>query len=102
MRLEAKKYLFDIKQAAHLLDRFTNGKTQDDYINDPMLRSAVERQFGIMGEAVSKLAKLDPETALRISDYRSNGLAQGATVTVSLLSEGIHLMEKTSTGPVDL
>ncbi len=35
-----------------------------------MLRSAVERQFEILGEALGKLAKLDPTLAARISDHR--------------------------------
>ena len=35
-----------------------------------MLRSATERQFGIIGEAVSKLANLDETTVSHITEYR--------------------------------
>ena len=35
-----------------------------------MLRSAVERQFEIIGEALRKLAKDDPETAGRIAEHQ--------------------------------
>jgi uncharacterized protein with HEPN domain len=70
MRLEARKYLFDMQQAAELIDRFTTGRTFEDYAADPMLRSAVERQFEILGEALGKLKKNDPELAGRISDSR--------------------------------
>jgi uncharacterized protein with HEPN domain len=70
MQLESKKYLFDIKQAAGLLADFTRGKTFADYQGDQLLKSAVERQFEIIGEALARLARLDPETASRISEYR--------------------------------
>ena len=42
----------------------------DDYANDEMARAAVERQFEIVGEALSQLAKLDASLATRISEYR--------------------------------
>jgi len=70
MRLESKKYLFDIKQAACLLADFTQGKSFADFQDDPMLRSAVERQFEIIGEALTKLAKADQETAALITEHR--------------------------------
>jgi uncharacterized protein with HEPN domain len=44
MRLEARKYLFDIKQAADLLAAFANAKHFADYQQDAMLRSAIERR----------------------------------------------------------
>ena len=49
MRLEAKKYLYDMQQAAALLAQFTAGKQFADYDSDPMLRAAVEREFEIIG-----------------------------------------------------
>ena len=70
MRLEAQKYLFDIQQAADSIARFTYEKSFADYEADDMLRAAVEREFEIVGEALSQLAQLDPAVADRISDYR--------------------------------
>ncbi|HEY3567000.1 MAG TPA: HepT-like ribonuclease domain-containing protein [Thermoanaerobaculia bacterium] len=70
MRLEARKYLFDMRQAAELIARFIDRRTLADYAADPMLRSAVERQFEILGEALGKLKKSDPEIAGKIADYR--------------------------------
>ena len=70
MQLEARKLIFDIQSAVDLLKEFTTNKTLDDYLADPMLRSAVERQFQIIGEAVNKLAKEDEELAANISEYK--------------------------------
>jgi uncharacterized protein with HEPN domain len=65
MRLEARKYLSDIQSAAERVARFAEGK----YLADEMLRSAVERQLGIVGEALSRLAKDSPEVAASIPDH---------------------------------
>lgn len=69
MRLEARKYLYDMQRAADLLTAFTTGKTFADYERDAMLRAAVERQFEIIGEAMTQLAKVDETVAGRISHY---------------------------------
>jgi uncharacterized protein with HEPN domain len=45
MRREAKGYLYDIAQAAELIAQFTARKTFQDYLDDPMLRAAVERKL---------------------------------------------------------
>ena len=70
MRLQAKKYLYDIRQAADLLTTFTAGKAFADYETDAMLRAAVERQFEITGEALAQLARLDEQQASLISEHR--------------------------------
>jgi uncharacterized protein with HEPN domain len=70
MRLEAKKYLYDIQQAAGLIAQFTADKEFTDYQREPMLRFAVERAFAIIGEALSRLAKLDAPLVERINEYR--------------------------------
>jgi uncharacterized protein with HEPN domain len=68
--LEIRKYLFDILQACNLLKQFTAGKSFDDYTADPMLRSAVERQFEIIGEALNHALQLDPSLEAQISSTR--------------------------------
>jgi uncharacterized protein with HEPN domain len=70
MQRESKKYLYDIAQAAELIARFTTGKTFADYLNDPMLRAAVERKFEVIGEALVQLAKRDAVVTARIGEYQ--------------------------------
>jgi len=71
MRLEARKYLFDVEKAAGLAAQFTSGKDFAAYQQDPMLRLAVERAFAIIGEALAQLARVDPTLAARITDLRT-------------------------------
>lgn len=70
MRLESKKHLEDIRLAAQRIQKFIKGKMFEDYLADDLLRSGVERQFEIVGEAINRLAKSDPETASKIREYK--------------------------------
>ncbi len=47
MQLESRKYLYDIREAARLMDEFVAGKTFEDYRCDAMLQAAVERKFEV-------------------------------------------------------
>jgi uncharacterized protein with HEPN domain len=60
--------LEDIRHSAALIQKFAAGRSLPDYSSDEMLRSAVERQFIIIGEALSRLEKLDPVLASQILD----------------------------------
>ncbi len=68
MQPEAPGLLWDARKATGLIAQFVVHRTWQDYESDPMLRSAVERQFQIIGEALNKLSRLDPATAAGIPD----------------------------------
>lgn len=70
MHADAGKLLWDARQAADRIARFTTGKTFADYEADEYFRSAVERQFEIVGEALSHLGRVDPATAATIPELR--------------------------------
>jgi uncharacterized protein with HEPN domain len=65
---EIGKYLYDVSSACDLIAVFVDGKTFDDYRRDPMLRSAVERQFEIIGEALNGAVKIDADIKKQIPD----------------------------------
>ncbi|MDD3858182.1 MAG: DUF86 domain-containing protein [Methanoculleus sp.] len=65
---EAQKYLYDIAEAAKYIAQFTSGRTYEEYHADPMLRSAVERQFEIVGEALNQLLRREPALQKKISN----------------------------------
>lgn len=45
MRLESRKYLYDMGQAAERLAQFSRGKSFAEYESDVLLRSAIERHL---------------------------------------------------------
>jgi uncharacterized protein with HEPN domain len=50
-------YLWDMLTAARAVADFTSGRTFEDYSKDLMLRSAVERQVEIIGEAARRVSE---------------------------------------------
>lgn len=56
MRPDPRAYLHDVQKAIDLLSEFTAEKTFADYASDSLLRAGVEREFGIIGEALARLA----------------------------------------------
>ena len=71
MTPETLKLLTDMREAATDVANFVTGKTIEQYRTDKQLRMAVERGFEIIGEALSRLRKIDPTTAERITDWRA-------------------------------
>ena len=65
---ESRMYLWDVLQAAALIDEFLGDSGLEDYLGDAFLRSAVERQLQIVGEALAQLARRDPETTMTIPE----------------------------------
>jgi uncharacterized protein with HEPN domain len=62
---QGKKFLSDIILAINLIEFFTSDISDyDDYIDDFKTQSAIERQPGIIGEAVNKFEKIFPESNL--------------------------------------
>ena len=68
MQRDSPALLWDAHEAISLVREFTQGKSFEDYLREPMLRSAVERQLGILGEALNRLSRVDPETAARLPE----------------------------------
>ena len=70
MERDPKSLLWDAREAANVIASITAGKSFADFDGDVVLRSAVERQFEIVGEALARLARLDPAIAAKIPDLR--------------------------------
>ena len=70
LKRDPKSLLWDAREAAEAIGAMTVGKAFADFDRDIMLRSAVERQFEIIGEALARLARVDIATAELIPDLR--------------------------------
>jgi uncharacterized protein with HEPN domain len=58
---EIKKYLFDIQESIDSIQKYLGDQRDFKvYLANKMLRRAVEREFEIIGEAMSRIEKLDP------------------------------------------
>ena len=68
MQRDVRRYLWDAQKTAGTVQTFLRGKTYETFIDDDLVRSAVERQLQIMGEALSQLAKVDPQIARNIAE----------------------------------
>jgi uncharacterized protein with HEPN domain len=70
LKRDPKSLLWDAREAADVITAITAGKSFADFGRDIVLRSAVERQFEIVGEALAQLARLDAAMAARVPDLR--------------------------------
>ena len=66
MHADAEKLLWDARMATDRIARFIADRSFADYLQDELLRSAVERQFEIVGEALNQLSRVDSATAASI------------------------------------
>jgi uncharacterized protein with HEPN domain len=68
MNDETRKNLVDILQASEEIQNFTDGMDFPEYQNSPVTQRAVERDFEIIGEALSRIKKTDPAILDTISE----------------------------------
>jgi len=62
--------LEDVQDCASFVIAAAEGKGLSDYRGYRLFRQAVERNLEIIGEAIGRIARLDPETASRISEHQ--------------------------------
>jgi uncharacterized protein with HEPN domain len=68
MRPESPKHLEDIRDAAGFVLEATGESELGQYLENRLLRQAIERNFEIIGEALNRLRRDDSATAERIGD----------------------------------
>ena len=69
MENEIKKYLFDIKESIESIENYLGDKRNYSvYLENKMLRRAIEREFEIIGEAMNRIDRL--HATIEISSKR--------------------------------
>ncbi len=88
---ERRAYLWDIVRAARLIEEFTAEKTFSAYEDDVLLRSAVERQFEVIGE---EYPELDGEitNSRQIIAFRNLLIHAYASVVWSIVEEDLKTL----------
>ena len=77
MQREPRAYLADILESCEAISTALSGMQIDDYLSNRLVRSSVEREFTIIGEAVLALSHKAPDifesitNARRIVDFRN-------------------------------
>ncbi len=71
MRRDPRAYLWDAREATQRVAEFLKDASEEDYVASDLMRSAVERQLEILGEALGQLEKADPDLARQIPQLRA-------------------------------
>lgn len=66
---DPKAYLFDIQQACEEIRKFTRDMSVEEYIEDTLVKAAVERKFLVIGEVLVRLRREFPELVNQINDH---------------------------------
>lgn len=68
---KVRKLLIDLTMSCEEIIEFSKGKSFDDFIENRVLQLAIEREFEIIGEALSRLSRIDEENLEKnIPEYR--------------------------------
>ena len=91
MRREARAYLADILESCDAIAAATAGMNLEQYEANRLVRSSVEREFTIIGEAIAALGHSSPEVfasitkARRIVDFRNQLTHEYSSISDALV-----------------
>jgi uncharacterized protein with HEPN domain len=96
MKRDPRAFLSDVIEAGHAIQQAVAGINLDDYSNSRLIRSSVEREFTIIGEALSQLSRLDGDLfaqidqAPQIISFRNKLTHEYVTINDQLVWGVIH------------
>ena len=96
MKRDPRAFLSDVIEAGHAIQQAVNGMNLDDYSDSRLIRSSVEREFTIIGEALSQLSRRDGDLftqidqAPQIISFRNKLTHEYVTINDQLVWGVIH------------
>ena len=96
MKRDPRAFLSDVIEAGHAIQQAVDGINLDDYSNSRLIRSSVEREFTIIGEALSQLSRRDGDLfaqidqAAQIISFRNKLTHEYVTINDQLVWGVIH------------
>lgn len=86
-RRDVRLLLQDVLAACDVISDCTRGLTLEQYASEVVIRSAVERQFEILGEAMRRIITHEPGLTLRFPEARE------VIEFRNFLAHGYHLVD---------
>ncbi len=96
MKRDPRAFLSDVIEAGHAIQQAVDGMNLDDYSDSRLIRSSVEREFTIIGEALSQLSRQDGDLftqidqAPQIISFRNKLTHEYVTINDQLVWGVIH------------
>ena len=96
MKRDPRAFLSDVIEAGHAIQQAVAGINLDDYSNSRLIRSSVEREFTIIGEALGQLSRRDGDLfaqidqAPQIISFRNKLTHEYVTINDQLVWGVIH------------
>ena len=93
MKRDPRAFLSDVIEAGHAIQQAVDGMNLDDYSDSRLIRSSVEREFTIIGEALSQLSRRDGDLftqidqAPQIISFRNKLTHEYVTINDQLVSD---------------
>ena len=96
MKRDPRAFLSDVIEAGHAIQQAVDGMNLGDYSDSRLIRSSVEREFTIIGEALSQLSRQDGDLfaqvdqAPQIISFRNKLTHEYVTINDQLVWGVIH------------
>ena len=84
---DVNKSLMDALKACRAMQEFSTGLTLESYQASRLHSSAIERQFGILGEAFTRVHNVDPSVSDRLSSLLVQSLEEAGALSLDSRGE---------------